>query len=276
METSMARLVRMFRCMERNPHMLLVDENTAGRESSLREAIVGTEKLSALLRVRLNKTYACLAAFGAEVFGTSTGWAQSAGAQTRITSVTASGGKVVVRWEGGTGPYQLQRRQTINGVWQNVGGLTSARSATNLMEGSTSFYRVASTTENYNVSGGQLQWLRSSSPDKGAHAKCIRTDRAGNVIVVGEFWGTVDMGGASITAPAAYQSGFLAKYGSDGRLQWAKTLGGGTGNDCATAVAIDSQDNIVVVGDFYSPTLDLGGGLIINNYTTTRDVFVVK
>lgn len=54
----------------------------------------------------------------------------AATAPLKITSVSPSGGSVVVRWEGGTGPFQLLCRTNFADAWQKAGPVTSGYSAT--------------------------------------------------------------------------------------------------------------------------------------------------
>jgi len=65
---------------------------------------------------------------------------------------------------------------------------------------------------------------------------------------------------------------FIAKYSAQGGLLWVKDLGG-SGDDIARGVAIDSADNIIVVGDF-STSVNFGGGSLTSSGYT--DVFVAK
>jgi len=60
-----------------------------------------------------------------------------------ITSITKSGSNLTINWAGGTPPYQLQTRTNVaSGEWNNVGGSTSATSASVPISGTTGFYRV--------------------------------------------------------------------------------------------------------------------------------------
>ncbi|UCH85120.1 MAG: PQQ-binding-like beta-propeller repeat protein, partial [Candidatus Latescibacterota bacterium] len=62
----------------------------------------------------------------------------------------------------------------------------------------------------------------------------IAVDEAGNVVVTGSFYGTVDFGGGPIGAVEV--DGFLAKYDSDGAHIWSRRLGG-AGEDRAFGTA---------------------------------------
>ena len=56
--------------------------------------------------------------------------------------------RVVVRWFGGTPPFQLQQsRDLASGVWENVGPPATVRAATNALNGGAVFYRVKSLSD---------------------------------------------------------------------------------------------------------------------------------
>ena len=60
-----------------------------------------------------------------------------------ITTISAEAGVVTLSWEGGTGPFQLQKREDISaGNWEPVGAPTESRTATDSMSTATSFYRI--------------------------------------------------------------------------------------------------------------------------------------
>lgn len=61
-----------------------------------------------------------------------------------ISQVGLESGKIVVRWTGGAGPYQLQRRAALaGGTWENVGDPTTGTSASDAISAQVMFYRVA-------------------------------------------------------------------------------------------------------------------------------------
>ena len=78
----------------------------------------------------------------------------------------------------------------------------------------------------------------------------VAIDSADNIIVVG---GTDSDGAGGIDV-------LIAKYNSAGALQWDRTLGG-TGSDIGNAVAIDSANNIIVVG--YTGSDGAGGNDVL-------------
>jgi hypothetical protein len=122
---------------------------------------------------------------------------------------------------------------------------------------------------------GGLQWVKSM-PCLNGNGVVTGTavDHAGNVVVAGYFNGTINFGTGPISSTFANDvtDAFLAKYTPQGTLIWLKHFGG-VGNDAAKALAIDSQNNIFVVGNFQN-TVDFGGGAI--TAVSSIEMFVVK
>jgi WD40 repeat protein len=62
-----------------------------------------------------------------------------------ITEFTRASGQTILRWQGGTGHYQLQQCTNFgSGNWENIGSSTTATTATNPPAGNQVFYRVQS------------------------------------------------------------------------------------------------------------------------------------
>ena len=58
--------------------------------------------------------------------------------------VSDADGVVIVTWTGGTAPFQVQTCSRLGDAWQDVAGITSAFSQTNITTASAGFYRVVS------------------------------------------------------------------------------------------------------------------------------------
>ncbi len=102
-------------------------------------------------------------------------------------------------------------------------------------------------------------------------ANAVALDAMGNVIVTGEYNGSMDLGNGMVTSGGA-EDVFLAKYSPSGFHVWSKTMGGMSaqrGKD----VAVDAFNNVLFTGQFWATT-DFGkGGLQSNG---EHDVFVAK
>jgi hypothetical protein len=102
-------------------------------------------------------------------------------------------------------------------------------------------------------------------------------DSSGNVIVAGVFWGTVNLGGGSMTS-AGGSDIFVAKYSSTGAHIWSKRFGSNM-DDAAQAVAVDASGNVYLGGSFKG-TVNFGGSALTASYSgfgsQMRDAFLVK
>ncbi len=94
-------------------------------------------------------------------------------------------------------------------------------------------------------------------------AKRVRHDQSGNIYVCGKFSGRVDFnpnGTPQFLSAADETDAFVASYTQGGMLRWAHRFGG-TGEDDATALAVDHQGNVLVGGQFHDDiVLPTGSG----------------
>jgi len=123
--------------------------------------------------------------------------------------------------------------------------------------------------------GGTLLWT-SNLTGSAVFPAGVIADHANNTVVAGAFEGSITIGGSSIMTSGGYDI-YIAKYGANGALLWGKTIGG-TGDDRAYAVAVDSQNNIVIAG-YFEKTVNFGG-ISLKAYdpynTSEPDIFVAK
>jgi len=123
-----------------------------------------------------------------------------------------------------------------------------------------------------NIGGASSSWVRQiggSGPDR---PRAVTTANNGDVLVTGTFTNTVDFGGGPVSVVGGID-GFLARYSSNGDYIWSRRLGG-TGNDTPVAMAVDTNDNILVTGVFQG-TIDLGGGPLVAS-SSNGDIFIAK
>ncbi|MEO7992771.1 MAG: hypothetical protein ABI743_00095 [bacterium] len=103
--------------------------------------------------------------------------------------------------------------------------------------------------------------------------RAVTYDSAGNVIVVGSFDDTINLGGILHTAVGVTDA-FAASFDNDGNFNWGRTWGS-TLDDLALGVATDDSDNVYIVGDYsgttifdpIAPPADCAGG---------TDIYVLK
>ncbi|MDC0748899.1 SBBP repeat-containing protein [Polyangium mundeleinium] len=99
----------------------------------------------------------------------------------------------------------------------------------------------------------------------------IAVDAMGNVLVAGNFTGTIDFGGGTLTSAAGIDV-FVAKFTAQGNHVWSKAYGG-TGDQTATGLAVDTQGNAFVTGNFAN-TITIGATTLTS--AGADDFFVAK
>lgn len=122
-------------------------------------------------------------------------------------------------------------------------------------------------------SSGKAIWSKTFQNDGSQTPHAVEIDSADNIVLLGQFNGTVDFGGGPLmTAMMDMESDtFLAKFGPDGSHLWSKHI------DVPDAwfgydVRTDSAGNVVLTGSFEG-TVDFGGGPLVS---TGVDAFVTK
>ncbi|WP_052374974.1 hypothetical protein [Chondromyces apiculatus] len=122
------------------------------------------------------------------------------------------------------------------------------------------------------VGCGAPVWSRRGGDTADQDATDVVTDAAGNVYLVGDFAGTIDLGGGTLTSALATTTDvFVAKFSPSGAHLWSRRLGS-AGSDHAYDVAIAPGGQVVIAGSFVS-TVDLGNGQMLTS-TGGLDGFV--
>ncbi len=128
--------------------------------------------------------------------------------------------------------------------------------------------------------GGGLSWahgLGAGGTDQGLG---LAVDAHGNVILTGDFSGTVDFdpgSGIHNLISGGSNDVFVAKFDAAGNLVWAHGFGA-AGLDTGQSVTVDAHGNVIVTG-YFSGTVDFDPGSGTHNLTSnggSTDVFVVK
>jgi hypothetical protein len=90
----------------------------------------------------------------------------------------------------------------------------------------------------------------------------LALDAAGNVVITGEFLGTLNFGGAALvtTTLANTQSIFLAKLDSTGQHLWSKSFGDAM-QQVGEGVAVGTGGTVFLTGYMYG-SADFGGGVL--------------
>ena len=121
-------------------------------------------------------------------------------------------------------------------------------------------------------SGGRFLWARTfvnNTNADSAYIDALAVDSAGNLLVTGRIWATVDLGGGYVS-PIGLPGTFVAKYSPTGAYLWARQIG----NASPSGIAVDAADNVVVTGSFVG-SADFGAGSVAS-VNGTYDGFVAK
>ncbi len=127
---------------------------------------------------------------------------------------------------------------------------------------------------------GLLLWATSAGGTKFDNGLGVAVDFQGNSYITGNFKGSATFGDGEAnetTLTDTYDEIFVAKYDDMGRLLWAKSADNGTGNNNSYSIAVDSQGNSYVTGNFEnSVTFGSGEASETTINATDRDLFIAK
>lgn len=123
--------------------------------------------------------------------------------------------------------------------------------------------------------GADWVWAAQIGSDAAGSARVrgLAVNGSGETYVVGQFTGRATFGSLTLTNTGSPSDVFVAKLAASGAdWLWAKRFGS-PNLDAATAVALGTNGNVYVVGEF-TGSIDFGRGL--HNGAGGADVFVVK
>ncbi|MEM6347083.1 MAG: tail fiber domain-containing protein [Bacteroidota bacterium] len=129
----------------------------------------------------------------------------------------------------------------------------------------------------YNASG-QFLW---AYPILGPPAivRDLSVDPLGNILVVGEFFGSAtfgSIGSTVITASGTSFDGFAAKLDGAGTLQWAFAYGGVLGDEFFNSISTDASGNSFITGYYNISAAIFGSITLPGSGPNTEDAFVLK
>jgi Domain of unknown function (DUF4347)/Beta-propeller repeat/FG-GAP-like repeat len=114
-------------------------------------------------------------------------------------------------------------------------------------------------------SSGNYLWAKQLGGSSDDSVSDLSVDSTGNVYLTGSLYGTADFApGAGIAnlKSLGHSDIFISKLSSSGNYLWAKQLGG-TGDDQANSISLDSAGNVYTTGTFYGKgDFDPGVGIV--------------
>ncbi len=115
-------------------------------------------------------------------------------------------------------------------------------------------------------------WSRRAGGGADDEAAAVATDASGNLYAAGYFSGPADFSGTALVSNGG-EDIFVAKYNSAGTLQWVAQAGG-SGDDRATGLALDSTGTRVLVSGYFNGSANFG----VTNFTSagSLDIFLAQ
>lgn len=206
-------------------------------------------------------------------FGTVTLTNSGVGADIFIVKYSPSGNVLWAKSAGGTsydGSFSISTDTGGNAF------VTGGSSSTSITFGTTTLsngggYNIF--TAKYDALGNVL-WAKSAVGTSSSYGNGVCSDASGNVIVTGEFGGSIAFGTFYLTNTYSYTDIFIVKYDALGNVLWAKSAGGNDW-DYGRSVATDAFGNVFITGYFLSSTVTFGN-IPLTNPMGSEVVFIVK
>lgn len=121
---------------------------------------------------------------------------------------------------------------------------------------------------------GKLEWVFCTGSEKSDKGLALGLDNKGNLYMSGYFSASAKFSNTTLNSNGA-EDAFLAKFTSGGLLVFAKQFGG-SGSDFATALFVNSKDEILACGNFenkITTSVDLQNEIVSAGHS---DIFIVK
>lgn len=114
------------------------------------------------------------------------------------------------------------------------------------------------------VAAQQYLWAKAfgnTGASDSAYANAVEVDDRDNVVMGGQFQGTIDFGRGAIYASGG-PDGFISRYSStDGTAYWAVHIGGAGASTNISSVAVDAAGDVYATGSFSGTVFVPGGSL---------------
>ncbi|MCI8655334.1 MAG: hypothetical protein HFJ48_05650, partial [Clostridia bacterium] len=118
---------------------------------------------------------------------------------------------------------------------------------------------------------GELMWYTQFEVTTGdGNVSSIVGTKDGGIVIAGYWHSDLPLDNGVQLTSNGYSDGLIIKYTRDGEIEWYKQIAGEK-DDYLKSIIETSDGGYVVVGCFKSSSIDLGNGIVLNNYNT--DVF---
>ena len=122
---------------------------------------------------------------------------------------------------------------------------------------------------------GSVVWAKRAGQTGSDYAYGVAADKQGNVYVVGAYYNNAITFGATTLTNSGGADAYVVKYNSSGTVVWAKKAGG-IYSESANGVSVDTTGNVIITGQYESPSIGFGSYTLNNSYPGVFEVFVSK
>ena len=114
-------------------------------------------------------------------------------------------------------------------------------------------------------SSGEIEWAKSMGGTDSDRIESVIATTDGGCIAGGYFWSyTIDLDDNITINKNRNNDTIIIKYNSEGRIEWAKTIGGDS-NEFLTTLSATKDGGFIAGGYFTTSVLDLGNNISIGN-----------
>ena len=127
------------------------------------------------------------------------------------------------------------------------------------------------------IEPGALLWSKRFGDPGRQGVADLALDSTGNILLTGSFNGSIDFGNGPLVSAGGLDV-LVAKLSPDGEEVWSQRFGSGDADQIGWGIGVDSQNNVVVGGD-YAGTVNFGLGDWVSPAGTDNlrpNVFVAK
>jgi hypothetical protein len=176
---------------------------------------------------------------------------------------------------GGTGPDEVKSIIAGSGSYPKI-AITGTYYRTAIFPGFSQTYTLnaqGSPNDAFiaNIdSYGRVIWVNNIGDTGNSYGFSSVFDNKDNLFVIGSYSGIGDFGNQKIVSNGLTDC-YIAKYDFEGKLVWAKSLGG-KNSDVGTSITFDKKNNIFFTG-FYSSN-GMFGNVKLNSVFNSTDIFI--
>lgn len=129
----------------------------------------------------------------------------------------------------------------------------------------------------FTVPAQDRQWLKSAGGTGNENLKTIATDANGNVYISGIFLSPTITFDSNVLTNSSGSDRYVVKYDANGNVVWANQIIANSGYNVSYQLMVDENQNVYVVGDFYSNSARFGNlTLPHSSGAGDLDIYIVK